>query len=191
MVGVRWPRLPTSSARNTSPLLHRCFFPSLVSTSRVPESTTSSWRREAGCQSWYKPSGISVTIVLCAGNVAERRAVWPHASVDALSTGKSISTNCEPPSGAAAKRTIFIRALRNGALLGAGVAISPRFAALGQAVPPRGKESRDETWRRATLYRCRCWWESSRHTRIRADGGGDRYQDLAAPDHVLGVNVAS
>src|SRR5882757_9816502 len=95
-------------------------------------------------------------------------------SVDALSTGKSISTNCEPPSGAAAKRTIFIRALRNGALLGAGVAISPRFAALGQAVPPRGKESRDETWRRATLYRCRCWWRSSRHTRIRADGRGDR-----------------
>ena len=38
-------------ARNTSPLLHRCFFPSLVSTSSVPESTTRSWRREAGCQS--------------------------------------------------------------------------------------------------------------------------------------------
>jgi hypothetical protein len=98
-------------------------------------------RGEAGCQSWYKPSGISVTIVLCAGNVAERREVWPHASVDALSTGTSISTNCDPPSGAEAKRTIFIRALRNGALLGAGVAISPRFAALGQAVPPRAKES--------------------------------------------------
>jgi hypothetical protein len=41
-VRVRWPRLPTSSARNTSPLLHRCFFPSLVSTSSVPESTTRS-----------------------------------------------------------------------------------------------------------------------------------------------------
>jgi hypothetical protein len=30
MVRLRWPRLPTSSARNISPLLHRCFFPSLV-----------------------------------------------------------------------------------------------------------------------------------------------------------------
>src|ERR1700757_4645894 len=53
-----------------------------------------------------------VTIVLYAGSTAERRAVWPQASVDALSTGKSISTNCEPPSGAAAKRTIFIKVLR-------------------------------------------------------------------------------
>ena len=34
---VRLPRLPTSSARNASPLLHRCFFPSLVSTSHVFE----------------------------------------------------------------------------------------------------------------------------------------------------------
>lgn len=42
MVRVRWPRLPTSSARNTSPLLHRCFFPSLVSTSSVPERTINS-----------------------------------------------------------------------------------------------------------------------------------------------------
>ena len=47
-----------------------------------------------------------------AGSTAERWAVWPHASVDALSIGKSTSTNCDPPSGAEAKRTIFIMALR-------------------------------------------------------------------------------
>src|SRR5207302_8180131 len=29
IVRVRWPRPPTSSARKTSPLLHRCFFRSL------------------------------------------------------------------------------------------------------------------------------------------------------------------
>src|SRR5206468_11023848 len=48
------------------------------------------------------------------------------ASVDALSTGNSISTNCEPPSRAAAKRTIFIKPLRNGAPLGTRVAIGAR-----------------------------------------------------------------
>src|SRR5207237_10442710 len=58
-------------------------------------------------------SGISVTIVLCAGRMAKRRTVLPNASVDALSIGISSSTNCDPPSSdAEAKRTIFIRVLR-------------------------------------------------------------------------------
>src|SRR5207248_5539950 len=58
-------------------------------------------------------SGISVTIVLCAGRMADRRTVLPNASVDALSIGISSSTNCDPPSSdAEAKRTIFIRVLR-------------------------------------------------------------------------------
>ena len=55
---------------------------------------------------------LPVTIVLCAGRMAERRTVLPKASVDALSIGISTSTNCDPPSDAEAKRTIFIRVLR-------------------------------------------------------------------------------
>jgi MmgE/PrpD N-terminal domain len=51
IVRERWPRLPTSSARNTSPLPQRCFVPSLISISTVPDNTKRSWRREAGCQS--------------------------------------------------------------------------------------------------------------------------------------------
>src|SRR5262252_7906261 len=61
----------------------------------------------------------------------------------------------------------------NGAPLGAGVAIRSQVRPPRQAVPPRGEESRDETWRRAALYRCRRWERSGRHTRIRADGRGD------------------
>ena len=53
--------------------------PVAVSTSSVPESRQEAGRLEAGCQSWYKPSGISVTVVLWVGNVAERRAVLPQA----------------------------------------------------------------------------------------------------------------
>src|SRR5438552_934609 len=44
--------------------------------------------------------------------MAERRTVLPKASVDTLSIGISTSTNCDPPSDAEAKRTIFIRVLR-------------------------------------------------------------------------------
>jgi hypothetical protein len=50
-------------------------------------------------------------IVLCAGSIAERWTVLPKASVDASSIGRSTSINCDPPSDAEAKRTIFMRAL--------------------------------------------------------------------------------
>src|SRR5207237_8764038 len=50
--------------------------------------------------------------------MAERRTVLPNASVDALSIGISSSTNCEPPSDAEAKRTMFIGVVRNSAKLG-------------------------------------------------------------------------
>src|SRR5438552_6706998 len=50
--------------------------------------------------------------------MAERRTVLPKASVDTLSIGISSSTNCDPPSDAEAKRTIFIGVLRNSAKLG-------------------------------------------------------------------------
>ena len=64
-------------------------------------------------------------------------------------------------------------------------------AALGQAVPPGGEESRDETWRRAALYRCRCWRDPAAIREFAQTAEEIGYQDLAAPDHVLGVNVAS
>src|SRR5438445_92657 len=74
-----WPRMPDIVGEKHLAAAARCFLPSLVSTSSVPESRQEAGRLEAGCQSWYKPSGISVTVVLWAGNVAERRAVSPQA----------------------------------------------------------------------------------------------------------------
>jgi hypothetical protein len=53
---------------------------------------------------------MSVIIVLCAGSTAERWTVLLNASADALSIGILTSTNCDPPSDAAAKRTTFIKA---------------------------------------------------------------------------------
>jgi hypothetical protein len=58
---VRLPRLPTSS----SPLLHRCFFPSLVSTYSVPENTTRSWA----------PGGRVPVLVEAFGHLRQNRAL--------------------------------------------------------------------------------------------------------------------
>jgi alkanesulfonate monooxygenase SsuD/methylene tetrahydromethanopterin reductase-like flavin-dependent oxidoreductase (luciferase family) len=59
-------------------------------------------------------------------------------------------------------------------------------------VPPRRKESRDETWRGIALDRCRGRRGDPAAIREFAQTAEEiGYQDLAAPDHVLGVNVTS
>jgi len=162
----------TSSRGILRRCLHRVLLPSLVSTSRVPESTKRSCRREAGVPVLYKPSGISVTIVLCAGNIAERRAYDPMRQSMRFPQGIRSRQIASRHRVAAAKANDFhqpseMARARHSVAIGARVRCSDKLChregrkvemKLGVALPL------------STSLLAR----SGRHTRIRADGRGNR-----------------